>query len=78
MYFKKLFKGFCTLLNEYIYCYNNKRCFRDVLPSVEPGYLLKTLPKDAPEQPEDWKDVLNDFQRAVLPGVLNITLFINK
>ncbi|KAI5641440.1 pyridoxal-dependent decarboxylase conserved domain-containing protein [Phthorimaea operculella] len=42
---------------------------RDVLPSVEPGYLLKLLPEEAPEEPEEWKDVLNDFTQSILPGV---------
>ncbi|KAI8433737.1 hypothetical protein MSG28_015722 [Choristoneura fumiferana] len=41
---------------------------RDVLPSVEPGYLLKLLPENAPEEPESWKDVLNDFSQSIMPG----------
>ncbi|XP_013188794.2 aromatic-L-amino-acid decarboxylase [Amyelois transitella] len=41
----------------------------DVLPSVEPGYLLKALPEDAPEQPEQWQDVLKDFSENIIPGV---------
>lgn len=43
--------------------------FRHVLPSVEPGYLLNALPEDAPEHPEEWKDVLKDFNQNILPGV---------
>lgn len=43
--------------------------FRDVLPSVEPGYLLKMLPENAPEQPEEWKDLIQDFNHAIMPGV---------
>ncbi|KAI8433739.1 hypothetical protein MSG28_015722 [Choristoneura fumiferana] len=42
---------------------------RDVLPSVEPGYLLKLLPENAPEEPESWKDVLNDFSQSIMPGM---------
>ncbi|XP_026756611.2 3,4-dihydroxyphenylacetaldehyde synthase-like [Galleria mellonella] len=42
---------------------------RNVLSSVEPGFLLKALPEDAPEQPEDWKDVLKDFNETILSGV---------
>ncbi|XP_026487619.2 aromatic-L-amino-acid decarboxylase-like [Vanessa tameamea] len=41
----------------------------NVLPSVEPGYLMKLLPENAPEEPEDWKTVLKDFYEKVLPGV---------
>ncbi|XP_026329594.1 alpha-methyldopa hypersensitive protein-like [Hyposmocoma kahamanoa] len=41
---------------------------RDVLPSVEPGYLINALPEDAPEHPEEWKDVIKDFNEHILPG----------
>ncbi|XP_004931016.1 3,4-dihydroxyphenylacetaldehyde synthase [Bombyx mori] len=41
----------------------------DVLPSVEPGYLLRALPESAPEQPEDWKDIMKDFNQSIMPGV---------
>ncbi|CAG4944627.1 unnamed protein product [Colias eurytheme] len=41
---------------------------RDVLPSVEPGHLLKKLPENAPEQPEDWQTVFKDFTSTVVPG----------
>ncbi|KAF9415602.1 hypothetical protein HW555_006810 [Spodoptera exigua] len=41
----------------------------DVLPSVEPGYLINALPQDAPEQPEDWKDILKDFNQTIMPGI---------
>ncbi|CAF4759777.1 unnamed protein product [Pieris macdunnoughi] len=42
---------------------------KDVLPSVEPGYLIKKLPEDAPEEPEDWKAVFKDFTDNIVPGV---------
>lgn len=45
-----------------------------MLPSVEPGYLVKTLPQDAPEQPESWKDLLKDFNETILPGVGTVYL----
>lgn len=41
----------------------------DVLPSVEPGYLLDLLPKEMPEQPESWKEVLGDINRVIKPGL---------
>lgn len=40
-----------------------------MLPSVEPGYLVNALPEDAPEHPEEWKDVLKDFNQNIMPGV---------
>ena len=40
-----------------------------VLPSVEPGYLHKLLPANAPQQPEAWEDVMKDVRDKILPGV---------
>ncbi|KAI5633982.1 pyridoxal-dependent decarboxylase conserved domain-containing protein [Phthorimaea operculella] len=42
---------------------------RDVLPSVEPGYLIKSLPSAAPEQPDQWETILSDFQQFIVPGI---------
>ncbi|XP_033249336.1 3,4-dihydroxyphenylacetaldehyde synthase 2 isoform X1 [Drosophila miranda] len=41
----------------------------EVLPSVEPGYLLDLLPKDMPEEPEHWTEVLSDINRVIKPGI---------
>lgn len=43
--------------------------YRPVLPSVEPGFLQSLLPAEIPEQPEHWKDVLNDIERVIMPGM---------
>ncbi|KAL5712098.1 hypothetical protein ACHQM5_014300 [Ranunculus cassubicifolius] len=40
-----------------------------VLSQVEPGYLSKLLPDSAPEQPEQLRNVLDDIQVKILPGV---------
>ncbi len=42
---------------------------RRVLPSVEPGYLHKLIPEEAPQDPEKWQDVFKDIERVVMPGV---------
>ncbi|XP_022086458.1 aromatic-L-amino-acid decarboxylase-like [Acanthaster planci] len=42
---------------------------RPVLPSVEPGYLHKLLPANAPQQPEAWEDVIKDVYDKILPGM---------
>ncbi|XP_038063290.1 aromatic-L-amino-acid decarboxylase-like isoform X1 [Patiria miniata] len=42
---------------------------RPVLPSVEPGYLHKLLPANAPQQPEAWQDIMTDIQDKILPGM---------
>lgn len=43
--------------------------FRQVLPSVEPGYLHNLLPSKVPEKSEDWKDVMKDLNDKILPGM---------
>lgn len=43
--------------------------FRPVLPSVEPGYLHKLLPSEAPELPESWQDVMKDIGDKIMPGM---------
>ncbi|XP_063358387.1 3,4-dihydroxyphenylacetaldehyde synthase [Cydia amplana] len=63
--FREFGKAAIDLMADY---YDSIRT-RDVLPSVEPGYLLKMLPESAPEEPENWKDVLKDFNEAIIPGI---------
>lgn len=40
-----------------------------VRAQVEPGTLLDALPERAPEQPEPFAAVFDDFERLILPGV---------
>jgi aromatic-L-amino-acid/L-tryptophan decarboxylase len=39
-----------------------------VFPSVTPGATRQALPKTAPEQPEDFEDILTDFDRLIMPA----------
>lgn len=43
--------------------------FRDVLPTVEPGYMQQLIPADSPVKPEHWKSVLKDVEKVIMPGV---------
>lgn len=43
--------------------------FRPVLPSVEPGYLHNLLPTEIPERSEQWKDVMTDLNKQIMPGM---------
>lgn len=36
---------------------------------MEPGYLYDLLPKEAPEQPESWKTVMEDLEKFIMPGM---------
>lgn len=40
-----------------------------VASQVKPGYLAPLLPKDAPEEPEAFEDIMKDFQQHIMPGV---------
>ena len=42
---------------------------RPALAQVQPGYLKELIPDEAPEQPEQWKDVFADVERVIMPGV---------
>lgn len=43
--------------------------YRKVLSSVKPGYLRPLLPTEAPNEPENWKDVMTDVEKLIMPGV---------
>lgn len=43
--------------------------FRKVLPSVRPGYLEPMIPSETPTKGEDWKQILQDLERVIMPGV---------
>lgn len=42
---------------------------RNVLPSIEPGYLPKLLPTTAPETGQSWTDIQADIERTIMPGI---------
>ncbi|KAJ8707119.1 hypothetical protein PYW08_011253 [Mythimna loreyi] len=44
---------------------------RRVYPSVQPGYLHKLLPKEAPQAPEQWDDIFKDVDEHIMPGLVH-------
>ncbi|XP_043218908.1 histidine decarboxylase-like [Amphibalanus amphitrite] len=42
---------------------------RRVFPDVKPGYMCDLVPKQAPQQGEQWVDVMADVERVIMPGV---------
>ncbi|EDX05473.1 3,4-dihydroxyphenylacetaldehyde synthase 2 isoform X1 [Drosophila simulans] len=42
---------------------------RDVLPSTAPYAVINQLPKEIPEQPDHWREVLKDLENIILPGL---------
>ncbi|CAK1593272.1 unnamed protein product [Parnassius mnemosyne] len=44
---------------------------RRVYPNVQPGYLHKRLPSEAPQQPEKWDDIFRDVEDHIMPGIVH-------
>ena len=42
---------------------------RRVTPKIEPGYLKTLLPNFAPSKPENWDQIMKDFDRYIMPGI---------
>ncbi|RZC43102.1 hypothetical protein BDFB_003940 [Asbolus verrucosus] len=41
----------------------------DVNPNIKPGYLENLLPGEAPEDPEEWDNIMDDFVKKIMPGI---------
>jgi glutamate/tyrosine decarboxylase-like PLP-dependent enzyme len=54
---------------DYICNYNENLHTRRVTPNIEPGYLRRLLPEDAPHNPEDWDSIMADVETKIMPGV---------
>lgn len=54
---------------DYICAYNDTLRERRVIPDVEPGYLRKLLPTEAPENPESFDDIMKDFESKIMIGM---------
>ena len=40
-----------------------------VKPKVKPGDILKQIPKKAPDQPESFEEIFDDFKNIIMPGM---------
>ncbi|KAF9240382.1 pyridoxal phosphate-dependent transferase [Melanogaster broomeanus] len=52
---------------DYYYTLQNK----PVASQVEPGYLRKALPPAAPQTGEDFKQIAEDYQKFIIPGLMH-------
>lgn len=66
---KKEFLEFGNAALEFAANYMETVRYKAVLPDVEPGYLSKLIPGEAPQKSEKWQDVLNDVERCIIPGM---------
>lgn len=54
---------------DYICSYmSNLNSYR-VTPDVQPGYLKKLIPTEAPQEPEAWDDIMDDVNKKIMPGI---------
>jgi len=63
------FINFAKATVDFIADYTDNLRSRNVLPNVEPGYLIEALPKQMPEKSEKWQEVLKDVEKYIMPGV---------
>lgn len=63
------FVEFAKATIDYAANYTENLRNRNVLPDVKPGYLSELLPKEAPQTPEKWQEVLEDVEQYIMPGV---------
>jgi hypothetical protein len=54
---------------DYITDYMENVHTRRVVPTVEPGYLQHLLPLAPPQKPEGYEQVMDDFEKYIMPGV---------
>lgn len=64
----KQFREFGKSAVDFIADYMDTIRERDVLPSVEPGYLQNLIPSETPAKGEPWQDLLADMERVIMPG----------
>ena len=43
---------------------------RRIFPEVKPGDIARQLPADAPEQGEPFEQIFSDFERVIMPGIV--------
>lgn len=54
---------------DYICQYATELGNKRVTPDVEPGYLKKMIPNEAPMEPEEWDNIMEDVDKKIMPGV---------
>jgi aromatic-L-amino-acid decarboxylase len=65
----KTFESEFTAVAEWIDRYLSDARAYPVLSQVQPGEIIARLPENAPELPEPFEQLMNDFERIILPGI---------
>lgn len=54
---------------DYICKYMKNLPNQRVTPHLEPGYLKELIPSEAPVEPENWNDIMEDVDTKIMPGI---------
>lgn len=65
--FRELGKQMVDYLCDYMKTLNE----RQVTPTIEPGYLVPLLAKQAPEDGESYEAIMADVEQHIMPGMLH-------
>ena len=57
---------------DFIANYMDTLAGRRVTSEVEPGYLRNRLPEKPPRAGDKFEDIMNDVERAIMPGVKSL------
>ncbi|XP_069683704.1 aromatic-L-amino-acid decarboxylase-like [Periplaneta americana] len=56
---------------DFIVNYRQTVTTRKVRPNVKPGFLINALPKEAPQKPDSWDDIMCDLEEKIIPGMVH-------
>ena len=51
---------------------------RRVFPDVSPGYMQGLIPESPPHHGEAWKEIFDDVEKIIMPGVSTHLLAVEK
>ncbi|CAK9290583.1 unnamed protein product [Gordionus sp. m RMFG-2023] len=57
------------MMSEYIVKYLENIHIRPVIPDVEPGFLKHLIPLEAPNEAENWENIMSDVEYKIMPGI---------
>ncbi|UCS94568.1 aspartate aminotransferase family protein [Echinicola marina] len=66
---KKDFRKHAHQLVDWMADYLENKASYPVSPNIQPGDIYQQLPDDAPEMPESFEDILEDFEKVIMPGM---------
>ena len=56
-------------MTDYVIDYLKNISERDVLPDVQPGFMERLIPSNAPEDPQSFTEIMKDVENLIMPGM---------